>query len=432
MSYDYNGWEPTGISLDELDGFDKGLLRDSKTFCIYPWIHLHTYPTGETYPCCHANMQLPIGSTKDDSLETLWNSDSMKEMRNNMIKGCESKACKGCYEQEKSGFFSGRKSANKHHGHHIKRVDQTYDDGRLDEFKLTYWDTRFSNLCNLSCRSCGHIFSSSWYKDQIELTTEDGDPNWKLHNKALNVAGKFEDDMLEQLMEHIDDVEQIYFAGGEPLMMKEHYMILDELEKRERFDVRLIYNTNFTVTKLKDRDVFSYWKKFSSVSVGASLDADGYRAEYIRKGTDWEKVVENRKRMMLECPNADFYISATLSIMNAMHLPDFHESWVEMGLIEPQDFNINILQFPSHYRLDIGTKIFKEMVQQRYDKHIRWLKGQDPLNRATTGYESALNFMWAEDNSDLIDHFFTKVEQLDIIRGEYIFDYIPELEWLNK
>ena len=119
------------------------------------------------------------------------------------------------------------------------------------------------------------------------------------------------------MMEHIDDVEQIYFAGGEPLMMKEHYFILDELEKRKRFDVRLIYNTNFTVTSLKDRDVFSYWKKFDSVSVGASLDGMGKHGEYIREGTNWGEVELNRRRMMQECPNADFYISATLSILNA-------------------------------------------------------------------------------------------------------------------
>ena len=61
-------------------------------------------------------------------------------------------------------------------------------------------------------------------------------------------------------------------------MMDEHYLILEELERRGRFDVRLIYNTNFTKTKLKDRYVFDYWKKFKSVAVGASLDAMGERA----------------------------------------------------------------------------------------------------------------------------------------------------------
>ena len=74
---------------------------------------------------------------------------------------------------------------------------------------------------------------------------------------------------------HIDYVEQIYFAGGEPLIMDEHYRILEELERRGMFDVRLVYNTNFTQVRLKDRYVFDFWKKFKNVSVGASLDAMG-------------------------------------------------------------------------------------------------------------------------------------------------------------
>ena len=110
---------------------------------------------------------------------------------------------------------------------------------------MTYWDIRFSNLCNLSCRSCGHIFSSSWYKDQVALAG----PEWAKNNSVLNYAGRFETDMMEQLMEHLDYVEQIYFAGGEPLMMDEHYVILDELERRGRFDVRLIYNTELLTRK---------------------------------------------------------------------------------------------------------------------------------------------------------------------------------------
>ena len=127
-------------------------------------------------------------------------------------------------------------------------------------------------------------------------------------------------------------------------MMEEHYNILDELERRGRFDVRLIYNTNFTQTKLKDRVVFDYWRKFDSVAVGASLDAMGARAEYIRKGTVWDVVERNRAQMMSICPRVDFYISPTLSIMNALHIPDFHKAWVKKGYIKPQDLNINILQ----------------------------------------------------------------------------------------
>jgi organic radical activating enzyme len=332
-------------------------------------------------------------------------------------------ACGRCYEQEESGFFSGRKSANKHHGHHVGRVATTNSDGTLDHFEMTYWDIRFSNLCNLKCRSCGHIFSSQWYQDQAKLAGGD----WKERNTVLNYAGRTETDIWEQLIPHLDHVEQIYFAGGEPLLMEEHYHILDELVKRGRFDVRLIYNTNFTHTDLKGRSVFEYWKQFKSVAVGASLDDSYQRGEYIRKGTKWSQVEENRKEMLKICPEVDFYISPTLSIMNAWHLPDFHREWVDKGLIRAQDVNVNILQDPVHYRLDIAPMEYKNRLREKYQEHIKWLDPIDNLRRASVGFESAINFMDATDNTHLIDTFWRKTHELDGIRNERCLDVIPEL-----
>jgi len=426
MSYNYNSWEPVKIDKYNLTKSETSLLRDSETFCIYPWIHLHSYPTGETYPCCHAEMQIPVGNNKESSLKEIWNGSKMKELRNDMLTNTPNEICKGCYEQEEHGFFSGRKSANKHHGHHINRTIQTTDAGTIPEFKMTYWDIRFSNLCNLSCRSCGHIFSSSWFKDQSSLAEQAGDIHWKDNNKALLVSGKSKTDMIDQVMQHIDYVEQIYFAGGEPLMMNEHYVILEELERKERFDVRLIYNSNFTEVKLKDRYVFDYWKKFDSVSVGASLDAMGKHAEYIRKGTKWSTVEDNRKRMLDTCPDVDFYISPTLSIMNAMHITDFHKDWVEKDLLKHQDLNINILQDPMHYRIDIAPDHYKDKIRNKFQEHIEWLEGNDDLQRATNGFISALNYLDV-NNTQYLDTFWEKTKQLDKIRNENIFDFIPEL-----
>jgi radical SAM protein with 4Fe4S-binding SPASM domain len=426
FGYNYNSLRPNKIKdIDQLSVQHKELLLESKTFCIYPWIHMHVEPNGRTFPCCGSEYtdECTLGNSNNQSLKTIWNSSNMKTLRLNMLSGKSSPHCTRCYEQENSGFFSMRNSANKHHGHHISLVDQTASDGALEQFNMIYWDLRFSNLCNLKCRSCGPSFSSSWYQDQLKIA-----PDYGKNHKALLYAGKYETDLWEQLIKHIDYVEQIYFAGGEPIMMDEHYKILEELERRNKFNVRLIYNTNFTKTKLKDKTVFEYWKKFDSVSVGASLDAEGIRAEYIRKGTDWNEVEQNRKQMIQTCPNVDFYVSATLSIMNALHLPDFHKNWTEKGLIKAKDFNINILTNPEYYRLDIATTNYKQQIEEKYQQHLAWLTPQDDLRRASNGYESALAFMNATDNTHLLDAFWKKTQQLDAIRDEYCLDILPELK----
>jgi hypothetical protein len=417
--YKYNSTDL--VRATELTEREQFLLTESKTFCIYPWIHLHAYPTGEAYPCCHAEMGVgQVGNCRNSTLEKIWQDTPMQQLREDMLSETPNATCGRCYEQEANGFFSGRKSANKHHGHHVKKLDK-------NPFEMTYWDIRFSNLCNLKCRSCGHIFSSQWYQDQAKLAGGD----WKEKNTVLNYAGRTELDMWEQLEPHLDYVEQIYFAGGEPLLMEEHYRILDELVRRSLFHVRLIYNTNFTHTDLKGQSVFEYWKLFDSVAVGASLDGAEEYAEYIRKGTDWHQVERNRVEMLKICPQVDFYISPTLSILNAQHLPEFHRNWVERGLIQPQDLNVNILQDPAYYRIDIAPAEYKQELSTRYLNHIMWLRDQDPLGRATQGFESAITFMNATDNTQLIDTFWRKTYELDSIRRENIMDVIPELAALK-
>lgn len=426
MTYKYNSVDLVKpIDLNEKEEF---LLKESKVFCMYPWIHLHAWPTGEAYPCCHAEWKAPsLGNARNSTLEKIWNDTPMKSLRTDMLNEKENPACARCYEQEKSGFFSGRRSANKHHGHNINLVASTKSDGSLDQFKMTYWDIRFSNLCNLKCRTCGPSFSSLWHGDQTKIAG----PEWGKNNAVLHYAGRTETDIWEQLVPHLDHVEHIYFAGGEPLLMEEHYQILDELVRRERFDVRLVYNTNFTHTDLKGQSVFEYWKKFNSVAVGASLDAAGARGEYIRKGTNWDTVVRNRQQMLEICPNVDFYISPTLSILNAWHVPDFHQDWVDRGFIRPQDLNVNILQDAAHYRIDIATQDYKKAIEEKYISHLEWLRPLDKLNRATVGFESAITFMNSTDNTDLIQTFWRKTNELDSIRKENILDVIPELKALK-
>ena len=397
----------------------RELLIDSQSFCMLPWMHIHAFPDGRAYPCCFALDPFPVGDLNKASMSEVFNGPDMKQMRSNMLQGKKCKQCAKCYDQEKSGFFSLRLSSNKHFGHNIEMVDPVKLEGEAD-FVIKYWDIRFSNLCNMACRSCGTWFSSNWYEDHKKIHGKD--PG---HPKIMRV-GRSEDDIWEQLLEQFDHVEQFYFAGGEPIIMEEHLRILKELDKRKMYHVRLIYNTNFSKSKFKGTDIFELWNKFDSVSIGASLDAEGDRAELMRKGTKWEETIANRKRMMEVCPKVDFYISATVGLTNALHVVDFHRSWVEQGFIKAQDFNFNLLQWPAWQRMDILPPEYKKNIEDKYNDHIEWLKGQDPLTRATKGYESAIKWMNDKDNRKHLDMFFTYTKKYDRVREESFTDVFPE------
>jgi len=421
-NYDYNSRRPVFVELEDLREDQQKRLMESKYFCMIPWTHIHGFPTGEAYPCCLGEMNYPIGNMRTNTLEDIWHGDEYKLMRDNMLNERPCKECTRCYEQEEQGFFSMRNSSNKHFGHHIGKVDQGID----PDFKIVYWDIRFSNQCNLKCRSCGPMFSSLWYDDHVKMY------GTKPPHQRIEWAGRNKTDIWEQMIPHIDHIEQIYFAGGEPLIMQEHYNILKELVARERFDVKLIYNTNFNETMYKDLDVLDYWKLFDSVSIGASLDASGARAELMRKGSNWDKITENRYRMLETCPNVDFYISPTVSLMNVFHVTDFHRDWIERGLLKPQDLNVNILQSPEWYRIDCLPPDMKQEVTAKLQEHINWLSPQDHLQRATNGFKSTIQFMNAQDNTKHLSKFNQVTEKLDNVRTESFYEVFPELVRLQN
>lgn len=442
-NYSYKSRKPYFIDDSLLTDDQKHKLTESETFCMLPWVHMHAFPDGRAYPCCLSEYWHPVGDLRKNTMEEVWNQTPYKNMRVNMLNDQPCKECTKCYENERNGAFSMRNDANRNYGHLINEVEQTHEDGTNPEFKIRYWDVRFSNLCNMKCRSCGPIFSSQWYNDHVKLYNNvPKAPSYlsveenryvERNMERIEYTTGNEDDMIAQMLPHVPYLEQVYFAGGEPLIMKEHYFMLEKLIEHNKHDVRIQYNTNFSELRYKDKHVFDYWKNFTNVSVGASLDGMGPQAELIRKGTEWAQTEENRRRMIAEVPHVDFYISATVSSMNVLHVLKFHREWTEKGLIKAKDFNVNICQSPDWYRIDIFPEWFKQqIIYPAYEEHIAWLEPQDDLQRATTGFKSLLNMMKANDASQHWPRFVEETAKLDNIRNENFWKLFPEFSQLIK
>lgn len=429
--YDYNSRMPTFVEEDQLTEQARRHLIESDTFCMLPWMHMHAFPDGRAYPCCLGEYHHPVGDLRKNTMREVWNQDKYKTMRVNMLANKPCVECTKCYEQEQHGAFSMRNDSNRNYGHLYNEVEQTNKDGTLDEFKIRYWDVRFSNLCNFRCRTCGPVFSSNWYNDHVKLYNRVPDVLGR-DMARIEYAGGDEDNIEKQMLEHVPYLEQVYFAGGEPLIMKEHYALLEKLIELGKTDIRLQYNTNFSELRYKDKHVFEYWRHFKNVSVGASLDGMGPQAELIRKGADWAQTLENRERMMAEVSHVDFYVSSTVSSMNVLHVLDFHKEWTRLGLIKAQDFNVNICQSPEWYRVDIFPEWFKqERIYPAYEEHIAWLEPQDKLKRATSGYKSLLSLMKANNNEKEWNKFKIEIATLDNIRNENFWSLFPEFKDLK-
>jgi len=400
-------------------------MTEKDNFCIAPWIHLHTWPNGNVYPCCMTPMEEPIADLTKTSLKDIWNSQPMRSLRVKMMNNERAYSCRRCYEQEDAGQPSMRQMLNQSYANHLDKPKETDENGYFKQFNLAYWDFRFSNICNFRCRTCGPQLSTGWYEDTKKIWGSL--PNDVRKIEASEISWK-------QIDELFPVVEEIYFAGGEPLLMQEHYDILDRLVEEKRYDVRLRYNTNFSRLHFKSKNVIDYWNKFDSVSIFASLDGSHSKGEYVRKGLNWNTIENNFSQINNFAKNVDLHINYTLSVMNAFHVTEFHREMIEKQHIEHADkFRLNIVQHPLHFRFQILPQEYKEKLKKHYQNYIDdYLSNLVDVKESSivNDFRSAIALLESEDYSSHLHEFIDHTRQLDRLRKEDFTDIFSEYQSL--
>lgn len=373
-------------------------------FCIAPWLHTHIWPDGSVYPCCTWDNRVgKMGSIKDKPLQEVWNSEPYKNLRKDFLENKQPEGCTRCFKLEEQDMtHSYRYHINDTFKKYMEYKDLTEPDGTLEQLKLHMWDFRLSNYCNFKCRSCGHSLSSSWFEDAKAIGKNEGD-------KALisiNDNTKF----LNLVEPHFDCVEEIYFAGGEPLMMEDHYIILEELIKRGRTDVTLRYSTNFSILKFKHWNIIELWEKFDRVDLFVSVDGCLDIGEYVRKGYDNDKFVKNINTLFKSNVKVNSFVyMITFGILNYLHLPEMMKYFTQIGLIPkldrrlenkvPVNVEMNPIMFPDYYNCHHLPDRYKEKLNdmlKTVKQDIKDVGGSDSVaeyiyDKITKVYEFAIS-----------------------------------------
>lgn len=394
------------------------LLNESKTFCMFPWLHLYASPRGDVYPCCTTTQCDSLGNAKEHTLKEIFNSDKTKQLRLNMLNGIESDICKSCYKLEENSPDSYRNYSKVFFNQHFDDlVSKTNSDGSLDEFKMRMIDIRFSNICNFKCRTCGSDCSSQFAAEEKELGR---------HDFIILHVDDRKGNVLEEVIEHLDHTDMIYFAGGEPLVTDEHYILLEELIKRNRTDVKLRYNTNASNIKFKNRDLTELWSHFDYIEVACSIDHYGERAELIRHGTDWG-AVENNLLQFRKMDQVIFSISTVLSIFNYPTLHQFYNYLIEKNIILPSDTNhyISLATNPSYFSATALPRRIKDREHIHLQNFCEYRSDYDVIAKQV-GY--AMNFANSADTWEENKYNFLKYNWMrDKLRNEDFLQVFPEL-----
>lgn len=448
-------------------------LSKSSTFCILPWIHFATRPNGDMRLCCSANasgagadhevglVKMEHGRPANFGRETpmeAWNNDYMKSVRTTMLNGQIPASCQKCFQEESHGVVSKRVWETMTWQKDDSGVDipelikQTKEDGTVPE-KLTYLDLRLGHTCNIKCVMCSPHDSSKWVKDwqqlmpQLESQTVINQMRWD--KKEFNNKWHEKDTFWEEMYRQIPNLKQVYFAGGEPLMIKEHKQFIEEIVRQGYQDkILLRYNSNGL---LVDEDLIELWSKFKKVKFAISMDASHERDEYIRFPTDFE-TVERTLHLLDNTPdNIQTSLATAIQIFNIKHLPDFMKWKVKSGFKKLNSGNVpggvqmggglvnmHLLYIPTFLSIQILPKEDKQEVEDIFIGFKDWLwnnyRQDDDFWKINPygwrRWEAVLNHMNAQDNSHLLPDFKEYVNKLDAIRGINAAKVFPELAHL--
>ena len=428
----------------------------SNTFCPIPWNFQAIRANGDVRVCCQANVTKNQGVLRKDdgtaynagrdNLVESRNSDLMKTIRINMLDGKWSDECGRCQSEETNGLTSRRGYENEQWPMNVDQVrSKTKDDGTIDvtDFPVHYYDLRFGNFCNLKCRMCGPTDSNAWYDDWIKLTGS---------NKFKDTSGIMEivDDNVaafnwpeyepfwQQLESNIHNIQHVYFAGGEPMLIERHYDFLERcVESGHASHIIVEYNTNMSTLPTR---VTNLWKSFKQVRVGASVDGMGAVQEYQRSPAKWEKTLDNLRKLDALPSNIMSWLAFTVTAYNVNHMIDF----MKWKLHDSQFKRVNstnrrpiithhVAHHPKHLNIRVLPDEYKKDITDQFLQFVQWVKDNNFNNHIIKQAEDIANGVTSYMNSDSYyneywEQFKSYTHDLDKIRNENLIDVEPKFK----
>jgi hypothetical protein len=384
----------------------------SNTFCILPWIHLSTRPDGSMRVCCTANAssvgptnnkehggQIGILKTDDgkpnnlnvSDFLTAWNSSYMRNIRKQMLNGEKPPSCLKCHKEESAGRKSKRMWETQYWSERVnveELILNTSNDGEVPP-NLAYIDLRFGTKCQLACVMCSPHDSSGWIKDYKAIFPA-------VKNETLKETMQWQDKgsingssynwhkqnpiFWQQFYDQMSNMQQIYFAGGESLIIDEHYKILEHaIEQGYAKNLELRYNSNAVEWR---EDLFDLWKEFKVVRFHYSVDDIFERNEYIRYPSKWNRTEEVFRILDKETSaNVEVTIACSVQALNIYYIPDFIKWKIKQKFekinVWPMGagmINYHLVYHPPQLNIKVLPKWFKKEVRRKYNEFYTWIE----------------------------------------------------------
>jgi organic radical activating enzyme len=327
----------------KLGAFKEQLDSVSPSFCVAKWkqvtVHLDT---GRTHSCHHPiTHKIPIEEIKKNP-SALHNTEYKKLQRKMMLEGERPPECDYCWRIEDSNkdeiiSFSDRitKSADEWARNFIPEIKQQ---GWSYDPNPSAMEVNFGSTCNFKCSYCNPEISSKWMEEITQYggynlsTHQYNSVEWLRDNDRIPIPHKDYNPYVEAFWKWwpdlVKELKIFRITGGEPLLNKNTFQVLDYLIENPQPNLSLSINSNLCVPKKLLREFVEKMKviqennAIKEFKLYTSCEAHGAKAEYIRFGLNYNEWLANCETIIRDIPNSRLGIMATYNLLSITSFKD--------------------------------------------------------------------------------------------------------------
>jgi organic radical activating enzyme len=383
----------------ELDAVGNG-------FCLAKWYHVSMHlHTGQNHSCYHPTPHYtPLEEVKANPM-ALHNTSFKKEQRKLMLEGGRPDECSYCWGIEDLPEVNGQPNISDR----MLRSSEPWTSYLLESTKDMPWDAdvyprylelNFGNECQFKCSYCAPMASSKWYaeteqhglypminpvnRNQYDLTNLKKPGGFFRHedeNPFIEAFWKWFPDAYKHL--HV-----LRFTGGEPLLSKNVFKVMDYIRANPRPDLEFAINSNMCVP---DKQMNAFLEgmadikrshKVRAVRLYTSVDSWGVQAEWIRNGMDIKKFEANLHRWMTEVPDSSFSFMITFCLLAIPNFKELLDKILEFRRMYTTQSEVNLpyaqrVTFDTPYTLEpphLTGRIADEWFHERLDENLAYMK----------------------------------------------------------
>lgn len=452
----YEKYNKTKSELDKI----------SPSMCLAKWqqVTLHLQ-TGHNHSCHHPKThKIPLEELENDP-SALHNTAFKKEQRAQMLAGTRPEECDYCWKAEDADTTGNTFS---------DRITKSSEDWALPEIDIiakssatknvnpSYVEVSFSNVCNFKCSYCSPEVSSKWME---EINQHGPYPTSTNFNNLNNIiaqdkmpilhkdANPYVDAFWKWWPELYPDLKVFRITGGEPLMTKDTFKVLDYIIENPNPNLELNINSNLCVPDKLLNELIEKVNRITSeglvkeFKLYTSAEAKGERAEYIRTGLDYNKWYDNCHRILSEIHNSKLTNMATYNALSVTSYKEFMEDFLKLRLEyntghdrrNPVSMDVSYLRWPWHQSVLILDESYLKQVEDQVTymysnkEHAYWppLCGMgfyeheiNRMQRVYNVFRDGFKSYSPQHNKD----FITFVDEHDKRRGTDFLKTFPEME----